>query len=113
MEGSGTTISDDGSATSASSDESRKRSAASTNQGSYRSVVDYDTEEQIFEALMLFLDDEVDHNQSCSAQMNSLLSEIREGEPVQKVSLDLTPSPFTVNSNFVNHAHDTSTNILS
>jgi hypothetical protein len=57
------------------------------NQGPYRSVVDYDTEEQLFEALMLFLDDEVDHNQSCSAQMTSLLSEIRDGEPVQKVGL--------------------------
>jgi hypothetical protein len=86
MEESGRTISDDGSASSASSDRRGKRSATSTNQGPYRSVVDYDTEEQLFEALMLFLDDEVEHNQSCSAQMTSLLTEIREGEPVQEVS---------------------------
>lgn len=93
MEECGTTISDDGSASSSSSDRRRYRSAASTNQGSYRSVVDYDTEEQLFEALMLFLDDDVEHNQSCSAQMTSLLTDIRGGEPVQKVSFrsDWTP----------------------
>lgn len=83
MESSGTIISDDGSSSTGTG--SRKRSALSTNEGPYRSVVDYDTEEQLFEALMLFLDDEVEHNQSCSAQMTSLLSEIREGEPVQTV----------------------------
>lgn len=77
----------DDSVTSSSSGGSRKRSATSTNEGPNRSVVDYDTEDQLRVALLSFLNDEDENNQDCSAQLTSLLSEIREGQPVQKVCL--------------------------
>jgi hypothetical protein len=83
---SGSSFSDDGSVTTSTSNASRKRSSASSNQGPHRSVVDYDTEEQLREALLSFLnDDDEDTCRDCSSQLTSLLSEIQEGQPVQKV----------------------------
>ena len=65
---------------------SRKRSVHSTNQTPHRSVVDYDTEEQLREAMLSFISDvEGESNGSCSAQLSALLGEIHDGQPVQKV----------------------------
>lgn len=60
-------------------DHNRKRSAASSNLGPNRSVVDYETEEQLRLAMMAVED--------CSPELVSMLSGIQEGQPVQKVSL--------------------------
>ncbi len=65
---------------------SRKRSAHSTNPSQYRSVVDFDTEDELREAMLTFLSDvDGDLNGSCSAQLSALLGEIEDGQPVQKV----------------------------
>jgi hypothetical protein len=64
----------------------RKRSVHSTNPTPYRSVVDYDTDEQLREAMLSFLSDIEDENTgSCSAQLTALLGDIQDGQPVQKV----------------------------
>jgi hypothetical protein len=75
----------DDSTTSSSSGGSRKRSAMSTNEGPNRSVVDFDTESQLREALLTFFNDEEEINPNCSTQLSSILSDIREGQPIQKV----------------------------
>ena len=79
--------SDNSGSASLSSSGSRKRSALSTNEGPNRSVVDFDTEDQLREALLSFLNEEDVSNQSCSTQLTSFISEIREGQLVQKVGL--------------------------
>jgi hypothetical protein len=74
---------DDGSSTGHGS---RKRSVYSTNQGPNRSVVDYDNDDELREAMLSFINDAYDMNSnSCSAQLTALLGEIHEGQPVQKV----------------------------
>ena len=79
----------DGNGASTSSSEgggSRKRSAHSTNPSQYRSVVDFDTEDELRDAMLTFLSDvDGDLNGSCSAQLSALLGEIQDGQPVQKV----------------------------
>lgn len=65
---------------------SRKRSMHSTNQSPFRSVVDFDTEEQLREAMLSFISDvDGENNGSCSAQLSALLGEINDGQPIQKV----------------------------
>jgi hypothetical protein len=68
----------------------RKRSIHSTNQTPYRSAVDYDTEEDLREAMLFFIRDVDDENGGsgvdCSTQLTALLDDIRDGHPVQKVA---------------------------
>jgi hypothetical protein len=80
MESDNSAKDDDGSASKRSS---RKRPAHSTNQGPNRSVVDYDTEDQLREAMTSFVENS--NTNSCSEQLSPLLDEIHEGQPVQKV----------------------------
>jgi hypothetical protein len=56
----------------------RKRSSFSTNSGIYRSVVDYDTEDELRAAMVA-----AQNNPSNS--MAALMAAIEQGEPVQKV----------------------------
>jgi hypothetical protein len=81
---SGSASSDDADAS--SERRSRKRSVYSTNQGPNRSVVDYDDDDQLKEAMLSFVNDADKMNSnSCSAHLTALLGEIGEGQPVQKV----------------------------
>jgi hypothetical protein len=61
------------------SENGRKRSVASTNQGMFRSVVDYDTEDQLRLAMMTAQCGDPD------AETAAMIAAIREGQPVQKV----------------------------
>jgi hypothetical protein len=56
----------------------RKRSSFSTNSGAYRSVVDYDTEDDLRAAMIA-----AQNNPSDS--MAAMIAAIEQGEPVQKV----------------------------
>jgi hypothetical protein len=59
--------------------ERKLRSVSSSNPGPNRSVVDYETDELLQMALMA--------TENCSTELASMLAEIEDGQPVQKVSV--------------------------
>lgn len=99
----------DSTPTASNARKNNKRSVHSTNEGPNRSVVDYDTEEQLREAMYSFMydsDDDIDPlldmndtndaqnssgrncNSNCSAQLSALMKDIYEDihQPLQKMS---------------------------
>jgi hypothetical protein len=64
----------------------RKRSAASTNNGIYRSVVDFDSEEELRRAMMIPQGGGIGGGTSTlTEEMAAMIAAIADGQPVQKV----------------------------